>query len=242
MTKTQILEEIKKTAEANGGKPLGSRRLHEETGIVESDWIKHWPRFNDAIREAGYSPNTLSTAYPEEELLATYAELALELADRGQLPTDNDLIFKGRNTPGFPSVKTFARLGAKAALVRRLHDFCLSHGGYEPVRKLCENYNPRALKISEEPQPNETADGFVYLVKAGRYYKIGKSNAPGRRQYELGVQLPEKLNLVHEIRTDDPSGVEKYWHTRFQGKRKNGEWFDLDRNDIAAFKRRKNFM
>ena len=81
--------------------------------------------------------------------------------------------------------------------------------------------------------------GFVYLIQSGHFFKIGKTNALGRREYELKIQLPEKTKTVHSIRTDDPTGIEAYWHKRFEICRKNGEWFELSRADVIAFKRRK---
>ena len=79
--------------------------------------------------------------------------------------------------------------------------------------------------------------GFVYLIKSGNHYKIGRTNALGRRERELAVQLTERSKTVHSIRTYDPSGIEAYWHRRFEAKRKNGEWFALSAQDVAAFRR-----
>jgi len=88
----------------------------------------------------------------------------------------------------------------------------------------------------------ETVDGelgYVYLMKAGRFYKIGRTNALGRRERELVIQLPEAAKAAHSIKTDDPTGIEKYWRRRFQDRRKNGEWSELTAPDLAAFRRRK---
>jgi hypothetical protein len=58
MKKQEILDEIKRTAAANGGKPPGSRTFATETGIQESEWLgKHWARWGDAVHEAGLVPN-----------------------------------------------------------------------------------------------------------------------------------------------------------------------------------------
>jgi hypothetical protein len=85
----------------------------------------------------------------------------------------------------------------------------------------------------------QLVEGFVYLVKSGKHYTIGRSNSVGRRSYEFGLQLPERHTVVHYMRTDDPVGIERYWHERFAERRANGEWFA---HDVKAFKRRRSFM
>jgi hypothetical protein len=241
MTKTHILDEIRRTAEANGGEPLGWRRFETETGIRQTDWSRFWARWAEAIKEAGLAPNEFTAAYESSALLDFYARLAREM---GRLPAWSDLKLKAYNDPEFPSDKVFRRFGSKAQLVAQLSEHCREKGSYEDVIRLCEAYVPHRKEASaDESVEVEAVAGeqiaFVYLMKSGRFYKIGRSNSAGRREYELAIQLPEPVTTVHVIRTDDAVGIEAYWHKRFEAKRKNGEWFELDAADVAAFKRRK---
>jgi len=144
-----------------------------------------------------------------------------------------------RADSSFPNDKTFTRFGSKQRLAAKILDYCKGKPGYEDVSALCSAIAERPSARGESGDDTEMAIGFVYLMKAGRYHKIGRSNSTGRREYELGIQLPEKPNTVHTIRTDDPPGIEEYWHKRFEGRRKNGEWFELTSADIKAFRRRK---
>jgi hypothetical protein len=238
MNKSHILQEIKRTAEANGGDPLGESRFSKATGVKKSDWYgKFWARWGDALREAGYAANQLQGAFDKNELLVKYAKYVVEL---GRLPSSGDLRLKTRSDSQFPSHSVFDnRFGTKLELIKQFADFCRARSEYRELVCLCEEYLASDQSLPEQSEHPNGNIGYVYLVKSGRFHKIGKANSAGRREYELAIQLPEKVSTIHVIRTDDPSGIEAYWHNRFALKRKNGEWFDLSAADIAAFKRRK---
>jgi hypothetical protein len=237
MDKGHILEEIRRTARANGGVPLGRLRFFNETGIRESDWVgKFWVRWNDAVREAGFEPNQLQTGYDESVLIEKYISLAREL---GHFPVKAELRLKKRTDASVPNEKVFARFGSKQQFATKIQQYCQDRTGYEDIVAMCAAIEDTSPVAAEDAADSGEGFGFVYLLKAGRYYKIGRTNAVGRREYELAIQLPEKASTVHTIRTDDPVGIEAYWHKRFESRHKNGEWFELSSTDVKAFKRRK---
>lgn len=242
MDKQEIIEEIKRTAKLNKGKALGQERFIKETGIKMNDWYPyHWLRWSDAVKEAGLVPNQLNAAISKDVAIEKLIGLIKEI---GRFPVGGEFRIKARQDTTFPSNTVFEKFGGKQKLAAAVVSYCRTHGELDDVIEICTEHigEDESTSTKNTETVNEAGDGFVYLMKSGRYYKIGRTDAVGRRHREIKTQMPEELEVVHHIRTDDPSGIEAYWHKRFADKRKNGEWFDLTRADINAFKRRKKFM
>jgi hypothetical protein len=133
----------------------------------------------------------------------------------------------------FPGVKTvFNHFGSKDGLLSNLRTWVQDKSD---LKDIADMFSP---DVKNEAS-GASKEGFVYLIRSGAHYKIGRSDELERRVKEIRVALPEAANLVHSIRTDDPAGIEAYWHRRFADRRANGEWFKLNTADVAAFKRRK---
>ncbi len=219
----EILDHIRRTAEA--GIPLGQDRFASATGITESVWGRYWARFGDAQREAGFEPRQKTAAYPDDDALAQFIRLLRSL---GAFPTTRDIVVKRRADSEFPSPRVFRRLGPKARMVARLRNYAERHPGHEDVLAACAAQgHPDESIEGSSPRKGPVQFGSVYLLRGtGRLFKIGFTRTFGRRKRELAIQLPFDAHKVHVIATDDPEGVEAYWHSRFAAKRKHGEWFE----------------
>jgi hypothetical protein len=240
MNKQHVLNEIKRTAQENGGKALGRERFERVTGIKEGEWSgRFWARWSEAVSEAGYAPNRMNSRLEADTILGHYVKLTRQL---GRLPVQSEMRMQKRRDPEFPNDKVFDRFGSKSDFVRRIVAYCDGNPGNEDVAAIC-----RPLANTAAPDPTsdggEFVTGYVYLalMKVGREkrFKIGKANLVEQRTRQVAVNLPEELTLVHAISTDDAYGIEAYWHKRFAEKRRGGEWFELTPDDVRVFKRRK---
>ncbi len=235
--KKEIVKEIQRIVELDGTVP-GSQKFKTITGIAKHVWYGvYWARWSDALIEAGFSPNPFKHALDEDTLIRTYLGMVDEL---GRVPSDGDIRLKSRNRPDFPGYSTFRnRLGRKNALLRKVIKYANANQYSKRKIEILENAFIREKAPSEQTGFAQYSHGFVYLMKSGKYYKIGRTNSPDRRQYEIRIQLPEGIQPIHSITTDDPSGIEAYWHNRFREKRMNGEWFTLSARDVGIFRKRK---
>lgn len=235
--KQQILDLIRRWAAQNGGKAPGAQRFKSITGIGKSEWYpKLWLRWGDAVREAGLQGNSMARSLGHELLVKKYIELIREL---GKFPIEGDLVHKRFADRSFPNRGAFNTLGGKTQRAARILEYCKTNEGYEDVVPYCQTIASSNVSDLDEVMSEAPAFGYVYLIKHGarREYKIGRTKNPLRREGEIAMELPEKVQPIHVIKTDDPAGIETYWHARFADKRKEGEWFALTAEDVRAFKR-----
>lgn len=231
-----VVAEIKRLAEENAGRPPGRRTFEQATGIREGEWLGViWARWGDALQDAGFSANRMQGRADRDELLKKLFEACEHFR---RMPTVSEYELLRAQSPSFPAYKTFqSNFGAKENIIWNLRQW-LSENDYKgDLIGLLPIGKPKALPNTSVAKRAST-EGYVYLLHSGKHYKIGRSDELEKRVKQISIALPESVTLAHAIKTDDPVGIEAYWHKRFADRRANGEWFKLESADVQAFKRR----
>lgn len=244
MDRQFIIDEIRRTSE--NGKALGKRRFETTTGVKEHHWHGvSCAKWSEALRDAGFVPNNWTGAHDESFVFECLSNLTRKL---GKYPTRSEMDLERRRDPSFPDSKSIFHLGSKAELLAALQKYCESNAQLHDVLEMLPVVPAVAISEPSDVFAASTSDGYVYLVSAQGAYKIGSTRAPYRRVAELANHSAHGAELFHKIPTDDPEGIQIYWHNRFRDKRisginkQSGEWFQLSRDDVRAFSRRKAFM
>ena len=229
--KDLILSEIKRIAAGNDGVAPGQNLFSKTTGISSAKWRGvYWLKWSDALAEAGFAANEWNSKLATDDVALKLAAFARQL---GRLPTRTEIKMHRRSDPSFPSHSTVDNhFRTNADLNAALLDLAERDEEWGDLANFLVRPDANRVEVAS------TSDGFVYLLKSGQHYKIGRSEDIERRFREVRIALPEAVTLIHTIRTDDPSGIEAYWHRRFADKRANGEWFALTGADVKAFCRR----
>jgi hypothetical protein len=254
MDKTFFIEKVQDLT-SEDGIPPGQRQFYKLTGLRESDWKnKHWNHWNnwgDVLEEAGYSRRIKSSAFERSHILRELASLTKKL---GKFPVTVEMRREKRTNSNFPNDGTLSSIGSRKEVLSALLAFCKEEEDefidlVDLLQKttVSGSFKPESTGVEDSDGEDESKRGwgFVYLIRARDVFKIGSTRAPYRRASEIANQSAFGAELLHLISTDDPEGIERYWHSRFQPKRiigthkESGEWFSLTNDDMKVFRRRK---
>ena len=230
-----IISEIQRLAALDEGQAPGQMAFVGATGIGEAKWRgKYWARWGDALIEAGFQPNQWTEKSDANTIIDG---VIVACRHYGRFPTDSEISMLRASNPAIPSPKTIRdNFGGRSELIAAISKRIEADPEHDDVRVLLPALAPTR---STPPKGSKAVDGHVYLIKSGDFYKIGRSDELERRVKEIRIALPDAATLVHSVTTDDPPGIEAYWHRRFADRRANGEWFKLSVDDVKAFMRRK---
>ena len=238
MTKNAITQRIRELA-ATRGNHVSYEVFLSETGI-KANWLRSqewYSGWNNLLAELELNTRVFRVPRTQPSLIA---KAVAELIEReGRWPTEDDLTRERKRNNLFPSLNVIRPLRKSGELAKLIVALGTTDEQFAKAALIAKPYVTSESEASELGK-NESVKGYVYLLRSGRRYKIGKSNDPSRRFREVRLELPDETHQVHTIPTDDPTGIEAYWHQRFAAKRvRNTEFFELDANDVQAFKRRK---
>ncbi len=133
------------------------------------------------------------------------------------------------------------RLAISALIEARKHvpEFVVAACGATPT---CEerrreqtpkgpSYEEKLLLISRQLTARRRKS--VYLIQAGKAYKIGIASNVHARIAALQPACPHRIILIKTWRTKNPRGCEKLLHAQFRAYRLQNEWFALPGNVVT---------
>ncbi len=93
------------------------------------------------------------------------------------------------------------------------------------------------LKLEEKRVERVHGVGYVYLLQSpSKFYKIGHTANYKERIHTFNVKLPFEVEYIALIESNNMFKLENELHTKYDGKRGNGEWFALDNDDVEYIK------
>lgn len=245
----------------------GEDRFAAETGYTKFRWTGDlWANYGELVADAGLEQRRKKVAADPKWL---FEKLVVFIRAKNKFPSNAEFRLRRREAvrettqcidetskkeadfPSWEAIQTAAgsnrnRRASKAEVAGWIIAMCDKYASvddaYDDITAFCrgEIGRPVVQRQQEEYEPGVKI-GYVYLRRfvKSRIYKIGRTFRPIERERETDAGDREGIETIHEIRTDDPVGVEKYWLNRFDAKRKRAgiDHFELNHKDVSAFKK-----
>jgi hypothetical protein len=113
---------------------------------------------------------------------------------------------------------------------------------WRPKSTVGADTDPKPKKASSKKEAVNEKAGFVYLLKSSNgYHKIGKAKRVNDRLSSWKRFFPVRIDLVCYLACHDRAMVENLLHKKFWKKRVEGEWYKLDKDDVAWIKGLKDY-
>ncbi len=75
-------------------------------------------------------------------------------------------------------------------------------------------------------------EGFIYIIKSGEYYKIGRAKDKDNRVKTYITENPKEIKLIFSHKVKNSKATERFLHQMFHKKKFRNEWFSLNEEDI----------
>lgn len=82
----------------------------------------------------------------------------------------------------------------------------------------------------------EGRQGWVYLLRTGWHYKIGRAKSVPDRVASLQTASPYQIEFICAVFVDDMHHEEARYHKMFSECRSSGEWFELTSEQVEDIK------
>lgn len=237
--KRRTLEELKDLAldlsERLGGITPSRRQLAKE--IKESEYSYYGYTVTEFQNYCGLQPNK-----PGKELMLDDDHLLQQLYDvcvKEQRIPHQALLRSWVRKGKIPIHTMEKRFGGMLGIQERLLQHAHTNGLVSEIQNLSGwKIDVNSLLISWETKPPDTEqeECFVYLMKDIRNsrHKIGISKNPFVRERTLQSEQPSTQLIAYKkyVNRKIAAAFEKALHETYSHKRRRGEWFEFDNEDL----------
>jgi len=233
MTTEYIKEAYLKLRKKLGRQP-SQDEFYEHTTVTYYYLLKNGFRtFSQLVEVMGDTSKTfLHGGKTEEEFFISYGNMVRKLK---HIPSTPDWNFH-KSQPAISSYRRKFNLKKWENMASKFYDYAKDKSEWEDIIRLI----PKQVFPSKLKEEKESEECYVYLMYDTKTlcHKIGISSLPDWRERTLQSEKPSiKLVAAKQfVNRRMAASFEKALHDSYSHKRKRGEWFRLDSEDVDELK------